>query len=51
MRKKVNADNKELAYESYETALKYNDKNINVLNNYAYYLSLDKKDLDRAKGN
>jgi len=38
----------EKAYESYEEALKYNGKNIVVLNNYAYFLSLDKKDLDKA---
>lgn len=40
---------KEKAYESYEQALKYNDRNINVLNNYAYFLSLAKKDLDKAE--
>ncbi len=36
------------AYEAYNEALKYNNKNIVVLNNYAYFLSLDKKDLDKA---
>lgn len=36
------------AYEAYDEALKYNNKNIVVLNNYAYFLSLDKKDLDKA---
>ena len=41
--------NKELAYLNYEKALKFNDKNIGVLNNYAYYLSVDKKDLDKAE--
>jgi len=41
--------NKELAYQNYETALEYNDKNIGVLNNYAYYLSLDKKNLNKAE--
>ena len=40
---------KEKAFESYEEALKYNDKNILVLNNYAYYLSLLKKDLSKAE--
>jgi len=40
---------KELAYQNYEKALEYNDKNIGVLNNYAYYLSLDKKDLNKAE--
>lgn len=37
------------AYEAYETALKYNEKNVVVLNNYAYYLSLDKKELEKAE--
>jgi tetratricopeptide (TPR) repeat protein len=37
------------AFEAYEEALKYDDKNIAVLNNYAYYLSLLKKDLTKAE--
>jgi tetratricopeptide (TPR) repeat protein len=37
------------AFEAYEEALKYDDKNIHVLNNYAYYLSLLKKDLSKAE--
>jgi len=37
------------AFNAYEEALKYNDKNILVLNNYAYYLSLLKKDLSKAE--
>lgn len=37
------------AYEAYEEALKYNDKNVVVLNNYSYFLSLDKKDLKKAE--
>ncbi|MDR2473254.1 MAG: tetratricopeptide repeat protein [Tannerella sp.] len=37
------------AFESYETALTMNDKNISVLNNYAYYLSLLKRDLTKAE--
>ena len=37
------------AFEAYEMALQYNDKNIGVLNNYAYYLSLLKKDLTKAE--
>ncbi|MDR0712915.1 MAG: tetratricopeptide repeat protein [Bacteroidales bacterium] len=37
------------AFDAYEEALKYNDKNIVVLNNYAYYLSLLKKDLSKAE--
>ena len=39
----------EKAFEAYEEALKYNEKNIVVLNNYAYYLSLLKKDLSKAE--
>ena len=37
------------AFSAYEEALKHNDKNILVLNNYAYYLSLLKKDLPKAE--
>lgn len=37
------------AYKAYDEALKYNDKNIVVLNNYAYFLSLEKKDLKKAE--
>jgi tetratricopeptide (TPR) repeat protein len=37
------------AFASYEKALAFNDKNIVVLNNYAYYLSLLKKDLAKAE--
>ncbi|MDR0233132.1 MAG: tetratricopeptide repeat protein [Dysgonamonadaceae bacterium] len=40
---------KELSHQNYEKALEYNDKNISVLNNYAYYLALDKKDLGKAE--
>jgi len=36
------------AYKSYERALKINPKNYGVLNNYAYYLSLEKKNLSKA---
>ncbi|MDH6534775.1 tetratricopeptide (TPR) repeat protein [Parabacteroides sp. PM5-20] len=36
-------------YEAYDEALKYNDKNIMVLNNYSYFLALDKKDLKKAE--
>ncbi|MDR1562160.1 MAG: tetratricopeptide repeat protein [Dysgonamonadaceae bacterium] len=39
----------EKAYENYEKALKYNENNIVVLNNYAYFLCLEKQDLDRAE--
>ena len=40
---------KEEAYDSYEKSLEYNENNIYVLNNYAYFLSLDKEHLDRAE--
>jgi len=41
--------NKEDAYKSYDKALEYNENNIGVLNNYAYFLSLDKEHLDKAE--
>ena len=37
------------AFNAYEEALKHNDKNVPTLNNYAYYLSLLKKDLPKAE--
>jgi tetratricopeptide (TPR) repeat protein len=37
------------SFQAYEEALKYNDKNVMVLNNYAYYLSLLKRDLPKAE--
>ena len=36
-------------YEAYEKALEYNTSNIMALNNYAYYLSLERRDLDKAE--
>lgn len=39
---------KERSYQNYDSALIYNPENINVLNNYAYFLSLDSQDLDKA---
>ena len=36
------------AYQAYDSALVYKDDNIATLNNYAYYLSLERKNLDRA---
>lgn len=42
-------EEKDKAFEAYEEALKYNDKNIVVLNNYSYFLSLAKQDLKRAE--
>lgn len=37
------------AYMYYEQALEYNENNVVVLNNYSYYLSLEKKDLQKAE--
>ncbi|MDR0845851.1 MAG: tetratricopeptide repeat protein [Tannerella sp.] len=39
----------EEAFASYEEALKYNERNVVILNNYSYYLSLEKRDLDKAE--
>lgn len=36
------------AYKAYDKALKYNADNIVVLNNYAYFLSLEDRELERA---
>lgn len=41
--------NKEEAYVAYDSALVYNPNNIGVLNNYAYFLSLEHRDLDKAE--
>ena len=40
--------NKE-AFAAYDSALVYKDDNIGALNNYAYYLSIEKTDLDKAE--
>lgn len=37
------------AYKAYDEALKYNENNAPVLNNYSYFLTLDKKDLKKAE--
>lgn len=37
------------AYASYEMALKYNERNFSVLNNYAYFLTIDGGDLNKAE--
>lgn len=37
------------AYTAYDNALRYNPENALVLNNYAYYLSLDGSDLEKAE--
>ncbi len=39
----------EKAYAAYDSALVYNPDNISALNNYAYYLSLEKVNLDKAE--
>ena len=36
------------AYAAYDSALVYNPSNIGALNNYAYYLSVERRDLDKA---
>jgi tetratricopeptide (TPR) repeat protein len=43
----LNEDQK--AYEAYEKSLKHNQDNAYVLNNYSYYLSLEGKDLEKAR--
>lgn len=40
--------NKE-AYAAYDSALVYKDDNIGALNNYAYYLSVERQNLDKAE--
>ena len=42
-------DKNEEAYAAYDSALVYNPNNIGALNNYAYYLSLERKNLDKAE--
>lgn len=37
------------AYAAYDSALAYNPANIGTLNNYAYYLSIERRDLDKAE--
>ena len=39
----------EEAYEAYDSCLVYQDDNVQCLNNYAYYLSLQNSNLDRAE--
>lgn len=43
--KKMDAE----AYAAYDSALVYKPDNIGALNNYAYYLSLERKHLDKAE--
>ncbi|MFA6778900.1 MAG: tetratricopeptide repeat protein [Paludibacteraceae bacterium] len=40
---------RELSYAAYDSALVYNEKNILVLNNYAYALSVEGKELQKAE--
>ncbi len=42
-------ENREACYEAYDSALVYNPDNIGVLNNYAYFLSLERRNLDKAE--
>lgn len=42
-------DLKKEAYTAYDSCLQYDPGNIGTLNNYAYYLSVDGVDLDRAE--
>lgn len=42
-------DKKDEAYAAYDKCLEYNPNEISCLNNYAYFLSLDEKDLKRAE--
>ncbi len=42
-------EEKEAAFEAYDKALEINPNNEHILNNYAYFLSLEKKDLEKAK--
>lgn len=37
------------AYAAYDSSLVYNPNNIATLNNYAYYLSVERKNLDKAE--
>ena len=37
------------AYAAYDSALVYNPSNIGALNNYAYYLAVERRDLDKAE--
>lgn len=41
-------DKKDKAYKAYEESLKIEPSNVYVLNNYSYYLSLDKNNLEKA---
>ncbi len=40
---------KDSAYQAYDKGLQYNPLNFGIMNNYSYYLSLEKKNLDMAE--
>ena len=40
---------KKAAYTAYDSCLQWKEDNIGCLNNYAYYMSLEEKDLDKAE--
>lgn len=42
-------DRKDEAYAAYDSCLQWKDNNISCLNNYAYYLSLDERELEKAE--
>lgn len=42
-------EQQEQCYAAYDSALVYNPDNIGVLNNYAYFLSLERRNLDKAE--
>lgn len=42
-------ENSEEAFAAYDSSLVYNESNVSCLNNYAYYLSLNNEQLDRAE--
>jgi tetratricopeptide (TPR) repeat protein len=44
-----NLGEKDKAFESFDMAIKLNPNDEQVLNNYAYFLSLEKRDLEKAK--
>ena len=44
----INLKNNAKAYEAYDRVIRINPDEISVLNNYAYYLSLDNQELEKA---
>lgn len=42
-------NDKEKAYQAFDKAVGYDENNITVMNNYAYFLALDKRDLAKAE--